>query len=52
MYASGLLTLEFGLIGGERTHYCGAYLGNGFHEDGVRAGLAVARQVNESRAKV
>lgn len=43
---------EFGLIGGERTHYCGAYLGNGFHEDGVRAGLAVARQVNESRAKV
>ena len=28
---------------GGRTHYCGAYWGFGFHEDGVKSGLAVAR---------
>ncbi|HZU96989.1 MAG TPA: FAD-dependent oxidoreductase [Planctomycetota bacterium] len=26
-----------------RTHFCGAYWGYGFHEDGVKSGLAVAR---------
>lgn len=26
-----------------RTSYCGAYWGNGFHEDGVNSGLAVCR---------
>ena len=25
-----------------RTHFCGAYWGNGFHEDGVKSGLNVA----------
>ena len=28
-----------------RTHFCGAYWGNGFHEDGVVSGLAVAGEV-------
>lgn len=28
---------------GGRTHFCGAYWGFGFHEDGVKSGLAVAR---------
>lgn len=32
--------------GRRRTFYCGAYLGNGFHEDGVRAGLAVGRAID------
>jgi predicted NAD/FAD-binding protein len=30
--------------GRHRTHYCGAYWGFGFHEDGVVSGLRVARQ--------
>lgn len=31
------------ISGIERTHYCGAYWGFGFHEDGVESALAVAR---------
>jgi predicted NAD/FAD-binding protein len=33
------------ISGVNRTFYCGAYWGYGFHEDGVRSGLAVARQL-------
>jgi len=29
--------------GADRIHYCGAYWGNGFHEDGVASALAVGR---------
>ena len=29
--------------GANRTHYCGAYWGYGFHEDGVRSALAACR---------
>jgi predicted NAD/FAD-binding protein len=31
------------ISGVNRTHYCGAYWGFGFHEDGVRSGADVAR---------
>jgi predicted NAD/FAD-binding protein len=31
------------LIRANRTSYCGAYWGNGFHEDGVRSALAVCQ---------
>lgn len=33
------------LQGVQRTWYCGAYFGYGFHEDGLQAGLAVAEQL-------
>ena len=31
------------ISGLNRTHYCGAYWGYGFHEDGVNSALPVAR---------
>ena len=34
--------------GENRTHYCGAYWHNGFHEDGVRSALPVARRLGGS----
>jgi uncharacterized protein len=34
---------ELARIGGDRTHYAGAYFGNGFHEDGLASGVAAAR---------
>ena len=30
--------------GPDRTHFCGAYWGHGFHEDGVESALAVGRR--------
>ena len=33
------------LQGCQRTWFCGAYFGAGFHEDGLQAGLAVAEQL-------
>lgn len=38
------------LIGPNRTSYCGAYWGYGFHEDGVRSGLAVCNALDQARA--
>ena len=31
--------------GANRTFYCGAYMGNGFHEDAIQSGLAVAEML-------
>lgn len=33
------------ISGHNRTHFCGAYWGWGFHEDGVRSGLLAAREL-------
>ena len=33
------------LQGQRNTYYCGAWMGYGFHEDGLKAGLAVARHL-------
>jgi predicted NAD/FAD-binding protein len=35
--------------GRQHTYYCGAYLGHGFHEDGVNAGLGVVRSLAAGR---
>ena len=41
---------DFWPIQGEnRTYYCGAWLGAGFHEDGLQAGLAVAEAIGARR---
>jgi predicted NAD/FAD-binding protein len=33
------------LQGRQHTYFCGAWMGYGFHEDGLKAGLSVARQL-------
>jgi predicted NAD/FAD-binding protein len=42
------------LLGPNRTSFCGAYWGNGFHEDGVNSAFAVCRALREreERCKV
>jgi uncharacterized protein len=37
------------LQGANRTWYCGAYFGHGFHEDGLQAGLAVGEALSGGR---
>jgi uncharacterized protein len=39
------------ISGRNRTHYCGAYWGWGFHEDGVRSALRVVREIGARRAE-
>lgn len=36
------------ISGPMRTHYCGAYWGFGFHEDGVRSGMEVVREIERT----
>ncbi|MGB1539299.1 MAG: FAD-dependent oxidoreductase, partial [Pseudomonadales bacterium] len=36
------------ISGHQRTHYCGAYWLNGFHEDGVVSALRVVRTIEAS----
>lgn len=56
LYAHPLFTVERAsmqahhhrLIRSNRTSFCGAYWGNGFHEDGVNSALAVCRQYGVS----
>ncbi len=40
------------ISGTGRTHYCGAYWGWGFHEDGVLSALRACRRIGSSRAAV
>jgi predicted NAD/FAD-binding protein len=37
-----------GLQGQQRTHFCGAWMGYGFHEDGLKAGMAAAASVRQA----
>jgi predicted NAD/FAD-binding protein len=37
--------LRSAISGAQRTHYCGAYWGYGFHEDGVRSALDVCAEL-------
>jgi uncharacterized protein len=36
------------ISGPNRTHFCGAYWGNGFHEAGATSGLEVAREIQRA----
>ena len=36
------------ISGVQRTHFCGAYWGFGFHEDGARSGVRVAEALGAS----
>jgi predicted NAD/FAD-binding protein len=40
------------ISGRDRTHYCGAYWGWGFHEDGAVSGLRVAERMRTQRQRV
>jgi predicted NAD/FAD-binding protein len=37
------------ISGSDRTHFCGAYWGWGFHEDGVNSALRVAQELRVCR---
>ena len=37
------------ISGGNRTYYCGAYWGNGFHEDGVVSALQAIKDFEENQ---
>ena len=37
------------LQGEKKTWFCGAYLGYGFHEDGIKSGLNVAERISGNK---
>lgn len=39
--------LELNFVKNNRIYFCGAYLGNGFHEDGLKTGLNVAEGISK-----
>ena len=39
------------LQGQRHTYFCGAWMGYGFHEDGLKAGMGVARSLNQDIAR-
>jgi predicted NAD/FAD-binding protein len=47
--AVGAQSELWNLQGVNRTWFCGAYFGSGFHEDGLQSGLAVAEALGEVR---
>ncbi|MGO4394486.1 NAD(P)/FAD-dependent oxidoreductase [Variovorax sp. M-6] len=52
MFDAGAIRAQqqlWSLQGRERTWFCGAYFGSGFHEDGLQAGLAVAEALGQVR---
>lgn len=52
VFTSGTLAAQrqlWSLQGQQRTWFCGAWFGAGFHEDGLQAGLAVAEQLGGVR---
>lgn len=53
VYSSGALRAQrrhTEIDGARGVHFCGAYWGFGFHEDGVKSGLAVARRLGRAVA--
>ncbi len=52
LYDSNTISGQMGLLdiqGNNNTWYCGAYLGNGFHEDGIKSGLWVAESLGKKK---
>jgi predicted NAD/FAD-binding protein len=47
MYAIRAQAARATIDGVRNTHYCGAYWGHGFHEDGVASALTVAKRFGE-----
>ena len=47
--AAGTGVELWSIQGANRTWFCGAYFGHGFHEDGLQAGLAVAEHLSDWR---